>query len=153
VKTILSLTAFLAAAFGVAAFGAQFAPGQWYEELSKPPWNPPKWVFGPVWTVLYCLIGVSGWLVWRRSGATGTWLPFSVYALQLVLNAAWSWIFFGLHKPWAAFAEILVLWTAILVNTILVWRVSPLAAALLLPYLAWVGLACGLNWKLWRLNA
>ncbi|QBQ55350.1 TspO/MBR family protein [Nitrosococcus wardiae] len=151
-KSIAVLALFLGAAFGAAAFGVLFPPGPWYEQLAKPPWTPPNWVFAPVWTLLYILIGVSGWLVWRRSGFLTAPAAFSAFALQLVLNGTWSWLFFGLHKPGIAFGEILLLWLAILVTILLFWKKVWLAGALLLPYLAWVSFAAVLNWKLWQLN-
>ncbi len=152
-KAIGSLIVFVAAVFGVAAFGAQFAPGEWYEGLVKPAGTPPNWLFGPVWTLLYSLIALSGWLVFRKAGPYRAPLPFVLYVFQLVLNGAWSWIFFGLQNPGVALAGILVLWIVILGTAILFWRVSALAGALLLPYLVWVGFAAWLNWKIWELNA
>lgn len=152
-RSFLVLCAFLLAAFAAAAFGAFFTPGPWYAALAKPAWNPPAWLFGPVWTVLYVTIGVSGWLVWRQAGFAAARGALAVFALQLVLNALWSFLFFGLHRPGLAFAEIVLLWLAILATVVLFWRIKPLAGALLLPYLAWVTFAAGLNLTLWRLNA
>jgi len=145
------LVSFFVVCFAVAAFGAQFAPGVWYAALAKPSFNPPDWIFGPVWTVLYAMIAVAGWLAWRRTGTVRTPV-LGIYAAQLVLNGAWSWLFFGLHRPGLAFAEILVLAAAIVVNVVLFWKERPLAGALLLPYLAWVSFAAVLNFALWRLN-
>jgi tryptophan-rich sensory protein len=167
-RSTLALILFLLACFGVAAFGAQFTPGEWYVGLEKPSWNPPAWLFGPVWTVLYAMMAVAGWLVWRTgtvagggdsggaagaAGAGGRRLALGVFALQLVLNGAWSWLFFGLHRPGLAFAEIVALWLAILATTILFWNQRPLAGALLVPYLAWVTFAAALNLELWRLSS
>ena len=152
---VIALVLFFVACFGAAAIGAQFEPGAWYAGLEKPPWNPPSWLFGPVWTVLYALMAVAGWLVWKAedAGAAGARRAGLVaFAVQLVLNAAWSWLFFGLHRPGAAFAEIMALWLAIAATLLLFRRVRPLAAALLLPYLAWVTFAAALNFTLWRLN-
>jgi tryptophan-rich sensory protein len=143
---------FLATCFGAAAFGAQFAPGEWYAGLTRPSWNPPNWIFGPVWTVLYLLMAVSGWLVWRTAGFRGATGALACFAVQLLLNAAWSWLFFGLHRPGLAFAEIVVLWLAILATLLLFWKVRPLAGALLVPYLLWVSFAAVLNLTLWQLN-
>ncbi len=158
-RSVLVLVLFLVACFAVAAFGGQFAPGAWYAGLAKPAWNPPSWVFAPVWTVLYALMAVAGWLAWRTreparapGAAPDRALALGAFALQLVLNGAWSWLFFGLHRPGVAFAEIVALWLAILVTVVLFWRLRPLAGALLLPYLAWVGFAAALNLALWRLN-
>jgi len=159
-RSFLALVLFLVICFGTAAFGGQFAPGAWYAALEKPAWNPPAWVFAPVWTLLYAMMAVAGWLVWRGGGsAVGTGggpsrgIALGVYAVQLVLNGAWSWLFFGLQRPGLAFVEIVALWLAILATTVLFWRVKPLAGALLVPYLGWVGFAAALNLALWRLNA
>jgi len=159
-RSFLALVLFLVICFGTAAFGGQFAPGAWYAALEKPAWNPPAWVFAPVWTLLYAMMAVAGWLVWRAggsavggAGAPSRGIALGVYALQLVLNGAWSWLFFGLQRPGLAFAEIVALWLAILATTVLFWRVKPLAGALLVPYLAWVAFAAVLNLALWRLNA
>jgi translocator protein len=149
----MGLLAFLALSFGAAWFGSRFQPGAWYAALEKPAWNPPAWIFGPVWTVLYILIAVSGHMLWRRRGERAARIALGWWAAQLVLNALWSWIFFGLQRPGLAFAEICVLLSAILVTTALAWRVRPLAGALLVPYLAWVAFAALLNFTLWRLNA
>lgn len=153
-RSVLVLMLFLVVCFGVAAWAGQFTPGAWYAGLEKPPWNPPGWVFAPVWTVLYAMMAVAGWLVWRSPGLlTLRCLALGVFAVQLALNGAWSWIFFGLHRPGLALAEIVVLWLAIVATTLLFWRVRPLAGALFLPYLAWVSFAVALNAALWRLNA
>ena len=153
-RSFLVLVLFLVVCFAVAAFGAQFTPGAWYAGLVKPAWNPPSWVFAPVWTALYAMMAVAGWLVWRSNEpARPLGQALGVFALQLVLNGAWSWLFFGLHRPGVAFAEIVALWMAILLTVVLFWRLRPLAGALLLPYLAWVAFAAALNFALWRLNA
>ena len=152
-KAIIMLIVFMAVSFGAAAIGGQFAPGRWYAELVKPDWNPPDWIFAPVWTILYLLIGLSAWLVWKKAGFANGALALSAFAVQLGLNAAWSWIFFGLHRPATAFIEIIILWLAILVTMLLFWRITWIAALLLLPYLLWVSFASLLNWKLWQLNA
>lgn len=144
---------FLALSFGAALVGSQFLPGAWYAALAKPSWNPPSWVFGPVWTVLYVMMAVAAWLVWRTAGG---WRParlaLGLWLVQLILNAAWSWLFFGLRRMDLALAEIVILWIAILGCVILFWRVRPLAGALLLPYLAWVAFAAVLNGTLWWMN-
>jgi len=139
--------------FGAAFVGSRFPVDEWYTALSKPSWNPPNWLFGPVWSVLYLLMAVSAWLVWREAGIPGAILPLSIFLLQLVLNAAWSWLFFGSHELLIAFIEILGLWVAILVTIILFWRMYALSGVFLLPYLAWVTFAAFLNFTLWRLNA
>ena len=123
----------------------------WYEGLSKPRWNPPNWLFGPVWTILYLAMAIAAWLVWRKAGLTAA--PMQLFLTQLVLNVAWSALFFRLRSPGLAFAEIVVLWFAILATTIEFWRAVPAAGWLLLPYLIWVGYATALNFSIWRLNA
>jgi tryptophan-rich sensory protein len=133
-------------------FGSMFSPGEWYAGLAKPSWNPPSWVFAPVWSTLYVLMGVAAWLVWRRAGFAGAPVALGLFAAQLVLNALWSYLFFGLHQPAVALVEIVVLWLVILATTTAFWRVSAPAGGLLLPYLCWVGFAGVLNFQLWRLN-
>ena len=129
-----------------------FKPGDWYKQLHKPRWRPPDWLFAPVWTVLYVAIGLSGWLVWLEAGIAGAALPLSIYAVQLLLNAAWTPIFFGLHRPRLAMVEIMVLWAAILATIIMFRPVSAAAALLLVPYLAWVSFAAALNLSIWQRN-
>ena len=148
------LAAFAAAAVVTAASGALSsvnAAGQ-YGSFVQPDWAPPAWLFGPVWTVLYALIAVSGWLVWRRAGWSGARTALTVYAVQLVLNALWTPLFFGAGLFGLAFAEILVLWVAIVATMVLFARHSRPAAALLLPYVAWVSFASVLNFAIWTLN-
>jgi tryptophan-rich sensory protein len=140
-------------AMSAGAVGSRFMPGAWYADLAKPSWNPPAWVFAPVWTTLYVLMGIAAWLVWRKVGFSGATVSLSLFVVQLVLNALWSYLFFGAHRPDLAFVEILVLWSVILVVTIGFWRISVAAGALMVPYLAWVAFASALNWQLWRLNS
>jgi tryptophan-rich sensory protein len=124
----------------------------WYPGLIKPPGTPPDSVFGPVWTALFLLMAVAAWQVWARSGFDGARLALVLFGVQLLLNIAWSFLFFGLRQPGAALVEILLLWVAILI-TILAFKSHSLTAALLLlPYLAWVGYATYLNYGIWRLN-
>jgi tryptophan-rich sensory protein len=125
--------------------------GGWYASLSKPSWTPPNAVFGPVWSALYLLMGIAAWLVWRSS-APGTALALSLFGVQLLLNVAWSALFFGLRLPAAGFAEICVLWLAIGATALAFSRVSVLAACLMLPYEAWVTFAAALNLAIWRMN-
>ena len=145
----LALLASIALAFAAALIGSRFPSGDWYASLQKPAWNPPSWLFGPVWTALYLGMAVAAWRVWSV-GRAGPAL--ALHVLQLALNAAWSWLFFGLHRPDLAFAEILVLWVAILATTVAFFRKDSLAGWLLVPYLAWVGFAAFLNFTLWRLQ-
>jgi tryptophan-rich sensory protein len=137
--------------FAAAFAGSRFLPDEWFKKLNKPSWNPPNWLFAPVWTVLYALMAIAAWLVWERAGANA--LPvLSLFALQLVMNAAWTWLFFGLHRPDRAFADIAVLWLLIAATLIGFWQIDALAGLLLGPYLAWVSFATALNWNIWRLN-
>jgi len=148
VGLILWLVVSLAAGW----FGSRFTPGEWYAGLAKPSWNPPSSVFAPVWSTLYVLMGVAAWLVWRKVGFAGAPVALGLFALQLVLNALWSYLFFGIHQPSVAFLDIVVLWLAILATTTGFWRASVPAGVLLLPYLCWVGFASALNFQLWQLN-
>lgn len=155
-RSAIALLAFLVVVLAAASVGAFFtAPAvrDWYPLLNKPSWTPPAWVFGPVWTLLYLGIAVAGFLVWRQSGFTCARWTMLLFALQLVLNAGWSWIFFGLRQPGWAFVEIVVLWGSILATTIAFFRVSRAAGALFIPYLLWVTFAAGLNFAIWRLSS
>jgi translocator protein len=125
----------------------------WYATLVKPTWNPPSWVFGPVWTLLYLLMALAAWMVWLRREEREVMPALSAYFFQLMLNASWSLIFFGLHLPGWAFAEIVVLWLAIALTLRAFWRVSRAAGWLFVPYLLWVTFAAVLNFTIWRLNA
>jgi benzodiazapine receptor len=135
-----------------ASMGALFRPGAWYEKLEKPRWRPPNWLFAPVWSLLYLAVALAGWLVWRQTGIAGGALPLSLYAIQLLLNAAWTPIFFGLHRIGAALIEIIALVVAIVLTMFAFWQVDVRAALLLLPYLAWVIFASALTFSIWRLN-
>jgi benzodiazapine receptor len=150
VGLVLSVLVCFAAA-GLGSVWTAKSVGTWYQALEKPSWNPPNWLFGPVWSVLYLLMGIALWLVWRRTGLVAA--PIGIFAVQLVLNAAWSGLFFGLQNPGAAFAEIVVLWVAIVATIVAFWRITPVAGILLLPYIAWVSFAGALNFTIWRLNA
>jgi len=141
------LAAFVAAAIGAAA--SVDAPS-FYAQLSKPSWAPPAWVFGPVWSVLYALMAVAAWLVWRSPGAKSAAL--TVFGAQLAANALWSWLFFAWHRGALAAVEILVLLALIVAMIVAFWRSSRLAALLLLPYLLWVSFASVLTWSVWRSN-
>lgn len=132
-------------------FTAPAIPG-WYATLNKPGFVPPNWVFAPAWTALFLLMGISLFLVWERRGDGGFGLALSVFGVQLFLNVVWSLLFFGLQNPLLAFIEIIVLWTAILLNMAVFYRISRRAALLLLPYLIWVSFAAFLNYNIWMLN-
>lgn len=150
------LVIFLAMSLAVMIFGGLVTSpairSGWYELLKKPPFNPPSWVFGPVWTILYVLMAVSAWLVWERADRKAVKIPLYFFFVQLLLNGTWSLLFFGMGRPDLAFAEILVLWVFILTVTVMFYRVQPAAGLLLIPYLAWVSFAVILNGFIWRLN-
>jgi tryptophan-rich sensory protein len=150
--SILGLAAWLAVSLAAGLIGSRYLPGAWYASLAKPALTPPSAVFAPVWTTLYVLMGISAWLVWRRAGLRGAAAGLSLFLAQLVLNALWSYLFFGLHRPDVALVEILILWIVIVVVVLAFWRTVRLAGALLVPYLLWVGFASYLNFELWRLN-
>lgn len=155
-RQIIGLIVWLIVCLGAGAVASVFTapaiPG-WYAGLHKPSFSPPNWVFAPVWTLLYIMMAAAAWLVWRRTGWGGAAAPLTLFVLQLVLNLAWSLIFFGLRQPGAAFADIVALSCALLATMIAFWRVTPAAGALLIPYLAWVSFASALNFAVWRLNA
>ncbi len=151
-KSIVALVAWIVLCFSAAAFGSQFMPGEWYAALKKPTWNPPNWIFGPVWSALYTMMAVAAWLVWRRGGFRVNRLPLSLFLTQLFLNALWSWLFFGLKNPALAFGEIVLLWLGISGTIVAFWPRQRTAAGLLVPYLMWVSFASGLNFTLWQLN-
>jgi len=141
------------AAAGVGGLATSRSVATWYQTIEKPSWTPPGWVFGPVWTTLYLMMAVAAWLVWRRAGVSGGRLALTLFAAQLVLNAAWSWLFFGLQNPGAAFVELIVLWLAIVATLVAFWRTTAPAGWLMLPYLLWVTFAGVLNFTIWRMNA
>ena len=145
---VLGITFAAAAAGGWASANA---PG-FYGVLNQPSWSPPAAVFGPVWTVLYLLMAVAAWLVWKEGWKQEVRRALSFYLAQLMLNALWTWVFFVWRLGGWALAEISVLWVLILLTTIGFYRVRPLAGLLLVPYLAWVTFAAALNTVLWRMN-
>lgn len=147
---VILLITFLAPAIGASSTASSV--GTWYQTLQRPPWSPPNWLFGPVWTLLYAMMAVAAWLVWRRGGEVPVTLPLALYAVQLALNAAWSPLFFGLRSPLYGLICICLMWPAILATLLAFWRVRPAAGALLVPYLLWVSFATALNYTLWRLN-
>jgi translocator protein len=149
---VIGAVGWLVLTFGAALSGARFPPDEWYHHLNKPTWNPPNAIFAPVWTALYLLMATAAWLVWRRYGVSGASLPLTLFMLQLLLNAAWTWLFFGHHRIGGALIDIVVLWVVILTTLITFWKLERLAALLLTPYLAWVSFATVLNWTIWRMN-
>lgn len=140
----------LAAAIGSAATSSSVA--EWYPTLRKPSWNPPSWVFGPVWMLLYLAMAVAAWRVWRRAETAAARTTLGLYGAQLALNAFWSVLFFGLRRPDLALVDIVLLWTLLLVLLVRFARADRLAAALWAPYVGWVGFATVLNATIWQLN-
>lgn len=146
-----ALIGFVVLCFAAAGIGGFFPPDDWYASLNRPSYAPPNWVFGPVWTILYLMMAIAGWLVWKSTTA-GKALALTMFGVQLLLNSAWSAIFFGWHQPGWALLEICILWLAIATTILLFKRHSTSAAMLLLPYLAWVSFASVLNYGFWSLN-
>lgn len=150
----LGLVAWLAVSFAAAAIGgaASMRAGPFYADLVRPAWAPPANLFGPVWTILYALMGIAAWLVWSVGGFRAARAALSLYLVQLVLNALWSWLFFAWRLGAGSFADIVLLWVLIVATLIAFWRIRPLAGALLIPYLLWVSYASALNYTIWQLN-
>ena len=153
-KQILGLVGWLVLSFAASAVGAvaSIQAKSFYGQLAQPNWAPPPGIFGPVWTVLYALMGIAAWLVWRSGGFRLNRQALTLFLLQLALNALWSWLFFAWHRGVLALADILVLWILIVATLVAFWRVRPLAGALLIPYLLWVSFASVLNYSVWQLN-
>ena len=153
-RKIPALLGWLALCFAASAVGA-FATLQaqeFYGQLSQPTWAPPPSVFGPVWTLLYGMMAVSAWLVWRSGGFRANPVALSLFLVQLAVNALWSWLFFAWHLGAIALIDILLLWVLIAVTIGYFWRVKLIAGALLIPYLLWVSFAAALNYSMWQLN-
>lgn len=155
-KSAGMLVLFLFICFGVAWTGAQVSPGiassNWYEQLNKPDWNPPGWLFGPVWTILYTMMAIAAWRIWKKLGFTGGKTELSWFAVQLLLNGLWSQLFFNAQNPGLAFVEILFLLSAIIATTIYFYREDRLAGYLMVPYILWVAFATVLNGTIWMIN-
>lgn len=143
----LGLVIWIVVAFVPSLMGIWFQPGEWYYQLTQPSWTPPSWVFGPVWTLLYLLMGIAAWRVWLTGGFQdrGSRIALVVFLVHLLFNAAWTWLFFGLHMIEAAAVEIVILWGMIAVLMVLFWRRDRVAGWLLVPYLLWVTYATTLN--------
>ena len=153
-KQFRGLIAWFFLCFAASFIGAiaSFQAKSFYGLLSQPDWAPPPWLFGPVWTVLYAMMAVSAWLIWRAGGFRGNRNALLLFFLQLTFNALWSWLFFAWQLGAAAFADIILLWLLIVATLVSFWRVNRLAGALLVPYLLWVSFASALNYALWQLN-
>lgn len=155
-KNWLTLVGFITLSEAAGIIGSIFtAPSirGWYDTLIRPDIAPPNWVFGPVWTTLFALMGIAAFLVWKRGlEHRNVKIALGIFAVQLVLNTLWSIIFFGLRSPGGALIEIVFLWFAILVTIVVFSKISRAAAWLLVPYIAWVSFAAYLNFSIWMLN-
>ena len=145
----MSAIVFAILVLATASTGAMFKPGEWYRTLQRPSWTPPNWAFPLVWSILYVAIGVAGWLVWQAAGVN---VAMALWGLQLILNGAWSWLFFGRRRMDLAFVDVSLLLVTIIAFMIAALPVSQTAALLFLPYAAWVATAATLNRAVWRLN-
>jgi len=153
-KQIIGLAGWMSVTAVAAALGgyASAQAGVFYRQLARPSWAPPAWLFAPVWSALYLMMGLAAWLVWRERGFRGASTALGLFLGQLAVNAFWTWLFFVWRQGAWAFVEILLLWGLILATLIAFWRIRPLAGALLLPYLAWVTFASVLTWATWQRN-
>ena len=151
---IIGLVGWLVISFIAAGIGAAASvqASSFYAELVRPSWAPPSAVFGPVWTILYALMGIAAWLVWRAKGFRAARASLVLFLVQLAVNVLWSWLFFGWHLGAPAFADIVLLWLLIVTTLALFWRVRLLAGVLLIPYLLWVSFASVLCYSVWQLN-
>ena len=145
----MAVIVFVVVVFAAASSGAIFKPGEWYETLRKPAWTPPKWAFPVVWTILYIMIIFAGWRVWENAGWS---LAMALWAIQIIANAIWSWLFFGRRQMAAALADLMVMWLAIALFILVAWPISAWASLAFVPYLAWVTAAGLLNYSVLRLN-
>ncbi|XVJ61055.1 MAG: tryptophan-rich sensory protein [Tepidisphaera sp.] len=148
----VGLMGWLVFCFAAAGSASFVSTDGWFVELRKPSWNPPSWLFGPVWTLLYAMMSVAAWLVWKRGGWKVQGRALGVFCVQWLFNALWTPLFFGAHLPGWAFLDIVLLWLSLAATVVLFWRVDRLAGALLIPYLAWVTFAAALNLTIWRMN-
>jgi tryptophan-rich sensory protein len=144
---MLALAGWFLLSFAASSIGgiASLNARSFYQELERPTWAPPGWLFGPVWTTLFALMAIGAWLVWRERGWQGARPALTLFIVQLAFNALWSWLFFAWRMGMTAIVDVLVLWVLIAATITLFWRVRPLAGALLLPYLVWVSYASALT--------
>lgn len=153
---VAALVGWIGICYLVAWTGATVSPGivspEWYESIQKPEWNPPAWIFGPVWTFLYTAMGIAAWNVWRKYRFGQARVALSLFLIQLVLNGLWSQLFFGFHQIGWAFLEIIILLFFIVLTTIAFFYKSKLSGWLMVPYIAWVSFATVLNGTIWWIN-
>ena len=154
IKQISGLAVWLLLSFMVAALGAMASiqAAEFYAQMTQPAWAPPAWLFGPVWSILYLMMGISAWLVWRQAGFKAARLALTVFLFQLAFNALWSWLFFAWHLGALAFIDIIILWLLIALTIVTFKAHNKLAAWLLVPYWFWVSFAGVLNFSVWQLN-
>jgi benzodiazapine receptor len=149
-KQVCGLVVFLLLCLGVGFLGSLATTPNidgWYSDIQKPSWTPPNAVFAPVWTALYILMAISAWMIWRMA-ETKRGIPLFLFFLQLILNAVWSWVFFGMQSPSAGMIDIVALWFVILAMIIAFWKINPLAGIIMIPYLLWVSFASALNFAI-----
>jgi translocator protein len=154
-KNILKLIASVVISQAAGAIGSLFTVQNiptWYAGLNKPSFNPPNYIFGPVWISLYFLMGIAFFLVWKKAETHNIRVPAALFIVQLVLNALWSILFFGMKNPALGFIEIIIMWIFIVLCILKFYPVSKTAAWLMIPYLLWVSFAAVLNFKIWMLN-
>ena len=153
-RQLIGLVVWILVSFTAAFIGAvaSMDAAAFYVHLARPSWAPPSWLFAPVWSVLYVLLGLAAWLVWRSHGLKASRTALVLFLSQLAANALWTWLFFAWRQGAAAFVEILILWTLTVATVASFWRLNTLAGVLLLPYLGWVTFACALTFSVWRLN-
>ncbi len=151
IVTLFGWTVAIYALAAIAGLGSASAP-EVYATFNKPNWAPPASLFGPAWGLLYTMIAIAGWLVWRDHRFTGAKIAFTIFAGQLILNVLWSWVFFAWQSGMLAFLNISLLMLMISANILAFWRLKPVAALLLLPYLLWVIFAACLNYSIWQMN-
>lgn len=154
-RDLAGLAGFLLLSLAVSALGGlatATSVATWYPTLAKPPFNPPDWIFAPVWTTLYVLMAFAAWRIWRMPASKRRSQALVAYLIQLALNVVWSVLFFSCQAIGMALAEIIVLLAATIVTLVLFWRLNRLAGVLLLPYPVWVAFATVLNVSLWMLN-
>ncbi|MES2861156.1 MAG: TspO/MBR family protein [Pseudomonadota bacterium] len=147
----IAVAVFVGLNFAAASSGSLFKPGAWYRGLTKPSWTPPNWAFPVVWGFLFAINAWAGWLVWEVAGETEP-RTFLIYIGSLVLNAGWSWLFFGRRRMDLALIDVCLLWVSLAALVVLFWGLRPIAAIMLAPYLTWVTIAAFLNWRMIQLN-
>ena len=156
IQSAVGLGVFLIACLGAEVVGGLLTSPSirsgWYDALRKPAFNPPEWIFGPVWTFLFLTMAVSAWLIWKQAADSPVRFPLVLFFLQLLLNVTWSGLFFGLRRPGLALMELVVLWILILIVMILFYRLHRFAGLLMSPYFAWVSFAVVLNGFIWWMN-